>query len=363
MTKTELRQAAGQLMIIGFDGTEANARLNKLLADVNPGGAILFARNIVSAGQCHDLIAHCQKAAAAPLFRCIDLEGGTVDRFRKIIAPAPSQREVAATGKRALFRKHGEVVASEARALGFNVDFAPVSDLGFPASASVLTTRTVSADAKQTVDFIRAFLTGLDSQGVLGCGKHFPGLGEGNLDSHHDMPVIDKSWKKLWAEDLMPYRVLHRRFPFVMLAHAAYPQVSGAEPASLSKRWLTEILKRRIGFRNISLADDLEMGGVLKAGSVGHAAVETLRAGADMFLVCHLEENVRAAFEAVVIEAEKDSEFARLVTGLAAHVKRCKKRWKVSKAISPRPTEAKVKKLRALVAGLQRELDTAGARR
>ena len=99
---------------------------------------------------------------------------------------------------------------------------------------------------------------------MLGCGKHFPGLGEGKLDSHHHLPVIEKSFKNLWAEDLLPYRMLKRQLPFVMVSHAAYPKVTKAKlPASLSRMWITDILRKRIGYKNLIVSDDLEMEGVL----------------------------------------------------------------------------------------------------
>ena len=346
MTKKELRKQAGQLLIMGFDGTAMAPPLEKLLGDVQPGGVILFARNLVSAGQCHDLLSACRKVTDASIFTCIDLEGGTVDRLHNVIAPAPSEKEVARTGSRKLFRRHGELLGAEARALGFNVDFAPVSDLGLPVSEKVLGPRTVSADAKETVIFVCEFLRGLKSSGVLGCGKHFPGLGESNLDSHLDLPCIQKSWKKLWQEDLYPYRALHRQFPFVMAAHAAYPEVTGDKtPASLSKKWLKDVLRKKIGYRGIILSDDLEMGGVLAAGPVAQVAVETLRAGADMYLVCHKEEMVRTAYEAVVRETERDTRFARQVILAAKRVENMKHRNPSLRRIAPRPTNKTVDRL------------------
>ena len=116
----------------------------------------------------------------------------------------------------------------------------------------------------------------------------------------------------MWKEDLLPYRELHRELPFVMVAHAAYPQVTGDHtPASLSKKWMSDILRKKIGYRGLIISDDLDMGGVLAAASIEDAAVETLRAGADMFLVCQKEESVRRAFEAVLKRAESDKKFAR----------------------------------------------------
>jgi beta-N-acetylhexosaminidase len=182
---------------------------------------------------------------------------------------------------------------------------------------------------------------------VLGCGKHFPGLGEANLDSHADLPAIEKPWKRLWKEDLRPYRELRDDLPFVMVAHAAYPQVTGDRtPASLSKRWMSDILRKRIGYRGLIITDDLDMGGVLAAASIEEAAVETLRAGADMFLVCQREESVRRAFEAVLQRAESDRKFARLIADRSQRVLEAKKKSKATKDRMPSgPSQKTVERL------------------
>jgi beta-N-acetylhexosaminidase len=347
-SQQQIRQHAGQLLIMGFDGTEMTPHLRQLISGIQPGGIILFRRNIIGAAQCFDLLVECRKAISMPAFTCVDLEGGVVDRFRDLIAPAPSEFEVASTKSKKLFRRHGEVLGHEARALGFNTDFAPVSDLRFPASQAVMGSRTVSANAKETNAFISEFLKGLKSSGVLGCGKHFPGLGEADLDTHHLLPTLNKPWRKLWNEDLMPYRKLHKQFPFVMVAHAVYPGLTKDNtPASLSRKWITDVLRKKIGYRGLILTDDLEMGGVLAAATMAEAAVQTLRAGADMFLVCRKEEYVIEAYEAVVREAERDKKFAKLLAAMAARVIAFKKKASELKKVAPRPSEKTVLKLRA----------------
>jgi beta-N-acetylhexosaminidase len=319
--KTRGIDGIGQLLIVGFDSTEMSARLSSLLTRLQPAGVILFARNIKTAEQTWRLLRECQKCVATPLLTCVDLEGGAVDRFRDALGAAPSAADVFGTGDRKLFRKHGEIIGANCRALGFDVDFAPVLDLAFEASRSVMGSRAVSADAREVVIYAREFLAGLRAANVLGCGKHFPGLGEGNLDSHHELPVIDKSLTKLWAEDLLPYRTLRRQLPMVMVSHAAYPEVTRYQtPASLSKVWITDILRKRLGYRNLIVSDDLEMGGVLSAAPVGEAAVEFVRAGGDLCLICHREDYILQAHEALIKTAERDSKFARRVAETAKHV-------------------------------------------
>ena len=349
-TTLDLRQQVGQLLIMGFDGLEADTHLRTTLSTLQPGGVILFARNIERPKQTWDLLRQAQGATPVPMFLCVDLEGGTVDRLKKAIAPAPSVEDVFQSGNRKLWRMHGNILGLEARALGFNTDFTPVFDLGLPPSRSVLTSRTASANPKEVIAYARECLRGLKAAKVLGCGKHFPGLGEANLDTHQNLPAIAKPWKKLWAEDLLPYRELHRQIPFVMVAHASYPEVTrDTLPASLSRKWMKDILRDKIGFRNLIISDDLEMGGVLAAGPIEEVAVETLRAGADMFLICHNQDLVWRGYEAVLREAERDRRFLAHVEQAARRVLALKKRAPELRGISREPKDKAIQKLKQIV--------------
>jgi beta-N-acetylhexosaminidase len=346
------RMQIGQLLIIGFDGTEMSPRLASLLTKIQPAGVILFARNIIGAEQTRTLLRECQKCVTTPLFTCVDLEGGTVDRFRNVIGSAPSPAEVFATGSRALFRKHGRVIGENCRALGFNVDFAPVLDLACEASRSVMGSRAVSDDPKQVVAYAREFLRGLGDAGVLGCGKHFPGLGEATLDTHHELPSVEKPLRKLWEQDLVPYRSLslRRELPFVMISHAAFPAVTkDRTPASLSKKWITDILRKKIGYRGLICSDDLEMGGVLAAASIEQAMIGHIRAGGDLGLICHQEDFILRAHEALVRETERDGKFSRRVQESAGRVLAFKRKAFDQKSAAsrrnPTPTSARVEKL------------------
>ncbi len=335
----------GQLLIIGFDGTEMSPRLASLLTRIQPAGVILFARNITDAEQTHTLLRECQKWVATPLFTCVDLEGGKVDRFRNVLGPAPAPADVFATGSRKLFRKHGRVIGENCRALGFNVDFAPALDLAFEASRSVMGSRAVSTDPKQVVAYAREFLRGLADASVIGCGKHFPGLGEANLDTHHELPSVAKPLGKLWNEDLVPYRTLRRELHFVMVSHAAFPAVTKERtPASLSKKWITDILRKKIGYRGLVCSDDLEMGGVLAAGPIEEAAIGHIRAGGDLCLICHQEDFIQRAHEAMLREADRDRRFLQRVQESARRVLTFKKKWIARRRVAA-PTAATAEKL------------------
>jgi len=346
--KKDLRAAVGQLLILGFEGTELTPKVKTCVSTLQPGGVILFARNIAEPQQTHALLKACQALSASPLFLCVDMEGGTVDRLKTVIAPAPSAADVFKTGNKQFYRTHGRLIGDEVRALGLNIDFAPVLDLALPPSRPVLTSRTVSSNAEQVAVYAREFLAGLRQARVLGCGKHFPGLGEANLDSHHELPVIRKPWERLWQEDLLPYRKLRAQIPFVMVAHAAFPEVNGdGLPASLSRKWIGDVLREQIKYRGLVISDDLDMAGVLAAGSVEHAAVETVRAGADIFLVCRNEEHVWRSYHAVLQQAERDPAFASLVEKAARRVLAFKKKSReiAVRSVSP-PSSSVISKLR-----------------
>ncbi len=343
---SDLKTSIGQLLVIGFDGTEMSAALRELLKRVRPSGVILFARNIVSGPQTYQLLKDCRAASASPMFTCVDLEGGRVDRFRNAIGPAPSAAEVFATADRKLFRKHGQIIGANCRALGFNLDLAPVVDLAFEASRAVMSSRAVSEDPKQAALYAREFLAGLQLSRVIGAIKHFPGLGEANLDTHQELPSVNKRWREFWKQDIAPYRLLRAVAPMILIGHAAYPAVTEPSiPASLSKKWITDVLRKKIGYRGLVVSDDLEMGGVLKAAAIERAAVEHIRAGGDICLICHQEEYIVRAYEELIKESERDAKFARRVKESARRILAFKKKRPELKSWPPAPSTAKMEQL------------------
>jgi beta-N-acetylhexosaminidase len=245
-----------------------------------------------------------------------------------------------------LFRKHGKIIGESCCALGFNTDFAPTVDLAWPVSRKVMGSRVVSDKPKEVALYAREFLAGLRSARVLGAIKHFPGLGAANLDTHKELPRVNKAWKQLWEEDIQPYRLLRREAPMVMVGHANYPAVTrDRTPASLSRKWITDILRRKIGYRGLVISDDLEMGGVLKAAPVHQAAVEHIRAGGDLCLVCHQEEFVAGAFEALTKEAERDRKFAARLAESAKRVEAFKNKSREIRRRTSVPSPAKLERL------------------
>lgn len=355
----ELRQAAGSLLVVGVEGTELTALERAWLKLVRPAGIILFRRNIESAKQTRALLSEAARFCMPHAARFVDVEGGTVDRLRDALAPMPPVEAVARAmrsgeykgsfnptlgaktkvrqgwGTPELFaREHGKLIARAIKAFGFNSPLAPVFDLGLPPSQKVLASRCAGATAAEVVAYSRPFLAGLKTQGVAGCGKHFPGLGGGTLDSHLETPKIRRTWQQLWRDDLEPYRALASEFPMVMVSHAAYPLTKGgSRPASVSNFWVGEVLRKRIGYRGVIMSDDLEMGGVMNFMSVGEAGVEAVRVGSDILLICHHAEPILTVYEALISEGEKSAAFRRILTKRARESER--KREKLFRAGMP----------------------------
>ena len=344
MTKN-LRQAAGSLLVVGLSGTELTGLERAWLKLVRPGGVILFRRNIEDARQTRALLDEATGLGASHGFRCVDVEGGTVDRLRDALAPMPSAQSVMLaarrTGRVKLICEQGELVAQGVKAFGFNTTLAPVVDLALPDSAGVLGTRAASAAAPEVVDYARSFLAGLAKHGVVGCGKHFPGLGEGKLDSHHELPL-----------------------PMIMVNHAAYPDTPGKDrPASASPYWITTVLRKRLGYWGIIFSDDMEMGGILKFMPMEEAAVAAIRAGMDILEVCHSPELILRANEALIAEGERSASFRNLLLARATQTARARARLfadGVPKALSARQFEAlrgRILRFSAAVAKAQPEAE------
>ncbi|MDR3736963.1 MAG: beta-N-acetylhexosaminidase [Acidobacteriaceae bacterium] len=335
-----LRHAVGSLLVVGLGGTELSAMERAWLRIVRPGGVILFQRNVADAAQTRALLDEATGLASPHAARCVDVEGGAVNRLRTALAPLPSAQAVACAmrtlRKPALAHTHGELVARAVRAFGFNTTLAPVLDLGLPESAAALGTRTAGATPDEIIADARGFLAGLAAHGVTGCGKHFPGLGGGVADSHVATPSIARTLRQLTETDLAPYRALVSALPMVMVNHAAYPRTAGgATPASVSRFWITTMLRKQLGYRGLVFSDDFEMGGILNHLPLEDAVLEAVRAGMDLIEICKSPELVLRAYEALLCEAERSSAFALLIAQRAREVAR--KRAKLYAAPAARP--------------------------
>ena len=356
MKTMTLREAVGNLLVVGVESTSLSAMERAWLRVVRPSGIILFRRNIEDARQTRALLEDASQACATHPMRCVDVEGGTVDRLRDALAAMPAAQAVAQSGNAAMAREQGRLTARAVRAFGMNTTLAPVLDLGLPESQTIRGTRAAAADAEGVTAYTRAFLKGLQDEGVTGCGKHFPGLGGGTLDSHKQMPEIERSMEQLESEDMAPYRALRRELPMVMVGHGAYPRTDGGSaPASQSPFWIETVLRQRIGYRGLVFSDDMEMGGVLGARPIEEAAVTAVLAGMDVMEICHSAELILRAFEALLLETEQSVIFRRRVMTRA----RCVAAWRAQRfahGVGTTPTAEELASLRAAIEDFSRRV-------
>ncbi|MDQ6788579.1 MAG: hypothetical protein M3033_17380 [Acidobacteriota bacterium] len=314
-----IEKKIGQLFFIGLSGAEINSSSRLLLEEISPGGICLFGRNIKSREQVLNFLNEIRKHLPVEPFLSIDQEGGVVDRLRRILTPMPAANTVKNSSDAI---RLAEITAEVLRILGFNMNFAPVVDVIDAARekfSNGLYSRGFGKSEIETKDIAGAYLGKLQEGGCLGCVKHFPGLGGSEVDSHEELPVVQISENEFFQKDLSPYIDLIKQEEVfaVMIAHAVYPKLDLQEfdssgkllPSSLSRNFVTKLLREELKFSGVTVTDDLEMGAIVKNYGIGEACKMAILAGEDMLAICADAEAVRKGFYAV-LEAVRNREIA-----------------------------------------------------
>lgn len=308
-------QQIGQFLFIGLPGKELDAETRELIAEVQPGGVIIFGRNVGGPEQLRSLLDGVRELLPTPPLIGIDQEGGLVDRLRRIFTPMPSARTIRQHGDLAAARTLGRVTGEVLRMLGFNINFAPVMSImtdDRDLLSNGLYSRSFGRSPGEVLGYTTVYMRGLQGTGCLGCLKHFPGIGAGEVDSHEEIPVVQLSHDDLIAQDLAPYIELFQRrddrVRCVMVSHGGFPnidirkEVTGGllEPASLNYNIVTKLLRQELGYQHLVITDDLEMGAILRHYKIEEAAVSASLAGEDMLLICASPENIRRGYHALL---------------------------------------------------------------
>lgn len=289
------------MLVIGVAGTELTAQERDWLQHDAVAGVILFKRNFASRQQVAELSAAIRAAAPRPQLICVDQEGGRVQRFRDGYSALPPLQGFDALYRQdrdaalALAEQHAWLMASEVRASGVDLSFAPVVDLGRGNLA--IGDRAFSADPQVVAAFTAAYVRGMHSVGMAATLKHFPGHGTVLEDTHFHDASDPRSLEELRALDLIPFAAgIDAGADAVMMAHVVYPQVA-PEPAGYSPRWIQQILRAEMGFRGVVFSDDIGMAASFSAGGIKARVDAHLDAGCDVVLVCHpelVDESLRA---------------------------------------------------------------------
>jgi len=290
----------GQLLLTGVPGTELDPETASRLRQLQPGGFILFTRNIQSPEQLRKLIDDLRDLSETEPIITIDQEGGRVSRLRTIGQEPPNAQQLREKGDIDLIKQHGKLTGQLLRLFGFNLDLCPVLDISYDDGAdNSLKGRCYGTDPQQVVDFAGNFNRTLRGQGILSCGKHFPTYGSADCDPHELLPVITRTKEELLAEEIIPFSALLPELDSMMIGHAHFPDFDPDRPrwpASLSHNIITKFLRDQLGFTDgLVMTDDLDMGAILDEVTFQQAIQDAVLAGNDLVMICHRLEMVEEA--------------------------------------------------------------------
>lgn len=293
----------GQLLLTGVPGPELDAETAERFKRLQPGGYILFGRNINSPEQLRKLIDDLRDLSEVEPFITIDQEGGRVSRLRLIGNEPPNAQQLREKGDLELIRTHGQLTGQVLRMFGFNLDLCPVLDISFDDEAdNSLKGRCYGATPKEVIDNASVFNHAMRKEGILSCGKHFPGYAAAECDPHHELPVINKTLEEMEALELVPFRALLPDLDSLMTCHSHYPCWDADRPrwpASLSGNVIGQFLRNQLGYEGLVMTDDLDMGAILNEVTFEDTIRACIEAGNDLAMICHRVELVEKAAEVI----------------------------------------------------------------
>jgi beta-N-acetylhexosaminidase len=332
------KRAAGQQLILGFEHPHVDDDTRKIIAALQPAGFILFARNVVEPAQVRELNRELASLVdpASPALLSVDQEGGRVQRIREPATPWPPMRTV---GQAEVHTAEvATAIATELRAMGFNLNFAPVADVDSNPANPVIGDRAFGRDPAEVARHVRAFVTAHQAAGVIACAKHFPGHGDTHLDSHHALPSVDVDLPELLRRELVPFAAaVQAGVGTLMSAHVIFPALDEDWPATLSPRVIPQLLRaapgatpregRGLGFSGVLFSDDMEMKAVHGRWPVDELARRGVAATIDLFLCCRAPTLQLEMFEALVRAQEADAGHAARVRESARRVRALRERF------------------------------------
>jgi beta-N-acetylhexosaminidase len=301
MRRRMKRSSLGQLLLVGISGLELDSETAHLIREVQPGGFILFGRNICSATQLRKLTDDLRDLSEIEPIITVDQEGGRVSRLKLIGNEPPNAQQLRTKGDPALIGEHGRLTGELLLIFGFNLDLCPVLDISFDDDAdNSLRGRCYGTSVKEVIEFAGAFNEGLLKTGMLSCGKHFPGYAAATLDPHHELPRIDRTREQLEETELAIFREFAPRVSSMMVCHAWYPAFDREKtPASFSRSIVTELLVSELSFEGLIMTDDLDMGAIINETGLSTMMERAMLAGNHLAMICHRVHLIKEALAAL----------------------------------------------------------------
>ncbi|WP_101845241.1 beta-N-acetylhexosaminidase [Halobacillus sp. Marseille-P3879] len=336
-----LDEKIGQMIFGGVNGTGMNADTRKLIEEYHIGGLILFGHNIESATQTIDFLNDMKTANADnpnPLLLGVDEEGGSVTRMPDQIKSLPTSRSIGKLSDPEVAFNAGTILGEQMQALGFNLDFAPVLDVNSNPNNPVIGDRSFGDNPEIVTRLGIQTMKGIQSEGVISVIKHFPGHGDTGVDSHLELPQVDKSYEELTKLELLPFKkALSEGADVSMIAHILLPQIDKVYPASMSKEVITGMLREDYNFDGVVITDDLTMGAITDHYNVADAAVETVKAGGDLLLVAHDPDLVVTVFEELKAAVENGEISEDRIDESVERITHLKEKYQLSNEKTPAP--------------------------
>jgi beta-N-acetylhexosaminidase len=325
-----IRRDIGQLLIGSVPGTTITAEIRSLAREFSLGGVILFARNIEAPEQVAELSIDVQTLAGdLPLWVSVDQEGGRVARLKAPFTEWPPMAVLGRSGDEQLAARFAGALATELRAVGITLDYAPVLDIHTNPKNPVIGDRALAEDAESVARLGAAIIGALQQGGVAACGKHFPGHGDTSVDSHLELPLVEHPPDRIRRVECVPFReAIRADVAFIMTAHVLVPSFDEQRPATLSPPMVQGLLRDELGFPGVILSDDLEMKAIAKTYTVPDAAVAAIAAGCDGLLVCSGDVEAQAAtLEALVHAVENEKIPYKRLEDALTRLRRAKERF------------------------------------
>ncbi len=291
----------GEFIVMGVPGATLDKSTAEIIREVQPSGFILFARNMKSPEQLRELTNSLQDSVEHKAIITIDQEGGRVSRLKEFMSEPPSAKSLAEHGDRSLIKEHGRLTGKLLRLFGFNLNLAPVLDtLVNEKNENSLRDRTYGQNSEEVIANASAFAEAMMNEGILSCGKHYPGYSHANVDPHNDLPTVNRSLEELEGLEWVPFKQMLSLVDLLMVGHVSYPKVDPSNlPASLSPTMVHKVLREKWNFTGCTVTDDMDMGAIKTKYGSADASIRALEAGNDLLLVCHSVEAVKEIAQAL----------------------------------------------------------------
>ncbi|MDF2067204.1 beta-N-acetylhexosaminidase [Bacillus sp. Cr_A10] len=328
-----LEEKVGQMIFAGIDGTSLSKESRLLISNDKVGGIILFKDNLKDVNQSISLLNELKgenEKNKFPIFLGVDQEGGRVSRLPELIQ-LPTNQEIGRLNDSSLSYNIGNLLGKELNAFGFNLDFAPVLDINSNPKNPVIGDRSFGNNARIVSTLGIQTMKGIQHQRVIPVVKHFPGHGDTAVDSHKELPIIQKSLEELQALELIPFNdAIKNGTDVVMVGHILMPKIDPTYPSSMSNELITNILREKLKFDGVVITDDMTMGAILDNYKIGEAAVEAVKAGNDIVLIAHDYVNIKEAIDSILLAVNEGQISEERINTSVERILLLKEKYKLS---------------------------------